>query len=266
MICHLGDAVLVLDSCGKATSLVPQSRDPALALPPDFSFSWGSVHQTLQGGKYRLCWCSTRSEEATNPDNVTSPCQTADHFAVDFGSLHVVGPASTHSRTCVVGWPCHIAGLHGKDLQTGDYYLILDTCGLASHLSDSPAGFLQTAAGTFGSEVSFHTAVTSSGGTYRICWCAQGFPCYNFDDFRVDAGELVLQGVLPEQSFTCVRGRPCFVSHVQGVYIESQKAEFLIMATCSSNPGSLKSSALAIARALPGNRCLVGTEFDFARW
>ena len=90
----LGDAVLVLDSCGKATSLVPQSHDPALALPPDFSFSWGSVHQTLQGGKYRLCWCSTRSEEATNPDNVTSPCQTADHFAVDFGSLHVVGPAS----------------------------------------------------------------------------------------------------------------------------------------------------------------------------
>ena len=248
----LGDAVLVLDSCGKATSLVPQSRDPALAFPPDFSFSWGSVHQTLQGGKYRLCWCSTRSEEATNPDNVTSPCQTADHFAIDFGSLHVVGPASTHSRTCVVGWLCHIAGLHGNDLQAGDYYLILDTCGLASHLSDSPARFLQTAAGTVGNEVSFHTAVTSSGGTYRICWCAQGFPCYNFDDFRVDAGELVLQGVFPEQSFTCVRGRACFVSHVQGVYIESQKAEFLIMATCSSNPGSLKSSALAIARALPG--------------
>ena len=206
------------------------------------------------------------SEEATNPDNVTSPCQTADHFAVDFGSLHVVGPASTHSRTCVVGWPCHIAGLHGNDLQAGDYYLILDTCGLASHLSDSPAGFLQTAAGTFGSEVSFHTAVTSSGGTYRICWCAQGFPCYNFDDFRVDAGELVLQGVLPEQSFTCVRGRPCFVSHVQGVYIESQKAEFLIMATCSSNPGSLKSSALAIARALPGTDVWWELKFDFARW
>ena len=252
----LGDSVLVLDSCGTMTSLVPHSlQKTALASPQDSSFSWGSAHQTPQGGIYRLCWCSPRSEEiAVNVDNVTdgSFCQTADHFVVDFGSLHVLGPVSTHSRTCVVGWPCHISGLNGNDLQSGDGYLILDTCGLASHIPHSPAGFLQSAAGTFGTEVSFVAAVSSSGGTYRICWCAQGFHCHSYDDFRVDAGELVLQGILPDQAFTCVRGRPCRVSHVQGVYLESQRAEFLIMATCASNPGSLISSTQAIARAVPG--------------
>ena len=250
----VGDAALVLDSCGQGTSLLPYSlRDPALAFPQNLSFSWGSIYQTSQGGKYRLCWCSTRSDEIAASSNATGGnlCQTAEQFAVDFGSLHIIGPVSTHTRTCVVGWPCRIAGLYGNDLQVGDSYLILDTCGLASHIASSPSGFLETAAGSFGTEVSFST-VTSSGGFYRICWCAQGFSCQSFDDFRVDAGELVLQGVLPQQTFTCIRGRPCHVSHVPGVYIESQRAEFLIMATCSSNPGSLLNSASASARAVPG--------------
>ena len=250
----LSDALLVLDSCGKGTSMVPDSlQKPSFASSQNLLFSWGSVRQTSQGGKYRLCWCSTRLLDVGNSGNMTDGnlCQTAEHFAVDFGSLHVVGPVSTHTRTCVVGWPCHISGLEGNDLQVGDSYLILDTCGLASHIASSPEGFSQTAAGALGTEVSF-AALTSSGGTYRICWCAQGFSCKSFDDFRVDAGELVLQGVVPQQTFTCIRGRPCHVSHVQGVYVESQRAEFLIMATCSSNPASLMNSALASARTVPG--------------
>eukprot|EP00438_Fugacium_kawagutii_P036305 Skav212389 [mRNA] locus=scaffold673:17709:27838:- [translate_table: standard] len=248
----LGDSVLVLDTCGKGTSLVPYSlQEPALALPVNWAFSWGSIRQTPQGGEYRLCWCSKRPAEGAGIlSNMTdgSPCQAAEHFAVDFGSLRMIGPVSTHTRTCVVGYPCWIAGLEGKDLQVGDSYLILDTCGLASHLPSSPAGFLQTATGALGTEILF-PFVTSSGGVYRICWCAQGFPCQGFDDFRVDAGQLVLQGVLPEQTFTCIRGRPCHVSHIQGVYVGSQTAEFLLMATCSSNPGSLMNSAVASARA-----------------
>eukprot|EP00438_Fugacium_kawagutii_P024897 Skav220464 [mRNA] locus=scaffold3371:108233:113720:- [translate_table: standard] len=251
----LGDLVLVLDTCGKGTSLMPYSlQEPALALPVNLSFSWGSIRQTPQGGEYRLCWCSKRpAEGAWSLSNMTdgSPCQAAEHFAVDFGSLRMIGPVSTHTRTCVVGYPCRIAGLEGKDLQVGDSYLILDTCGLASHLPSAPAGFLQTATGALGTEILF-PFVTSSGGVYRICWCAQGFPCQGFDDFRVDAGQLVLQGVLPEQTFTCIRGRPCHVSHIQGVYVGSQTAEFLLMATCSSNPGSLMNSAVASARAVPG--------------
>eukprot|EP00438_Fugacium_kawagutii_P036304 Skav212388 [mRNA] locus=scaffold673:2824:7938:- [translate_table: standard] len=251
----LDDSVLVLDTCGKGTSLVPHwLQEPALALPVNWAFSWGSIRQTPQGGEYRLCWCSKRpAEGAGSSSNMTdgSPCQAAEHFAVDFGSLRMIGPVSTHTRTCVVGYPCWIAGLEGKDLQVGDSYLILDTCGLASHLPSSPAGFLQTATGALGTEILF-PFVTSSGGVYRICWCAQGFHCQGFDDFRVDAGQLVLQGVLPEQTFTCIRGRPCYVSHVQGVYVGSQTAEFLLMATCSSNPGSLMNSAVASARAVPG--------------
>eukprot|EP00438_Fugacium_kawagutii_P036306 Skav212390 [mRNA] locus=scaffold673:38668:46774:- [translate_table: standard] len=250
----LGDSILVLDSCGKGASLVPHLvQEPVSALPVNLSFSWG-IRQTPQGGEYRLCWCSKRpAEGAGSSSNMTdgSPCQAAEHFAVDFGSLRMIGPVSTHTRTCVVGYPCRIAGLEGKDLQVGDSYLILDTCGLASHLPSSPAGFLQTATGALGTEILF-PFVTSRGGAYRICWCAQGFPCQGFDDFRVDAGQLVLQGVLPEQTFTCIRGRPCHFSHVQGIYVGSQTAEFLLMATCSSNPGSLMNSAVASARAVPG--------------
>ncbi|CAK9109828.1 Alpha-agarase [Durusdinium trenchii] len=227
------DSLLVLDSCGHSPSTKQLPPIPAFEVEP-FAFSWGNLPLTMPGGDFRLCWCSSRSSgeyESNATGEYESFCQRADQFVVDLGHLHIVGPDLKHVRTCVVGWPCHLTGFHGRDLQLGDRYLILDTCGLASHVPQSPAAFLQSASGTWGTEVSWDTAVSSSGGIYRICWCAQGFSCSTFEDFRVDTGELLLEGVLPEQTFTCFRGKPCKVSHVQGVHIESQKAEFLIMDT-----------------------------------
>lgn len=249
------DSLLVLDSCGHSPSTKQLPPIPAFEVEP-FAFSWGNLPLTMPGGDFRLCWCSSRSSgeyESNATGEYESFCQRADQFVVDLGHLHIVGPDLKHVRTCVVGWPCHLTGFHGRDLQLGDRYLILDTCGLASHVPQSPAAFLQSASGTWGTEVSWDTAVSSSGGIYRICWCAQGFSCSTFEDFRVDTGELLLEGVLPEQTFTCFRGKPCKVSHVQGVHIESQKAEFLIMDTCNSNLGlGSLSSAWALARSVPG--------------
>ena len=250
------DAVLVLDSCGSATSSVPGSpQQPAFGLQGGrASFSWGAVRQTMQGGEYRLCWCSTRLHGGVNLSAVEL-CQTSDQFIVSYGQLQVVGPSLNHVRTCVAGWPCQITGLHGTHLQAGDSYLILDTCGLASHIPRSPSAFKQLSSGTLGTVISFTTPVTSNGGSYRICWCGAGFPCSDFDAFRVDAGELVVQGTLSQQSFTCVRGTPCKVSHVQGLYVEGMQAEFVILDTCASNEPLVPTTG-ALVQSVPGTAAL----------
>ena len=246
----LEDMIVLLDTCGSATSYVPRSAtQPAspTEIHGQLLFSWNGV-QTMQGGQYRLCWCTTRLEEGVNA-SAQSLCGQPDQFVVDYGQLHVVGPALGQIRTCVAGWPCHLKGISGNDLQAGDAYLILDTCGAPSLLPESPSGFLASSSNR-GTYVAFDWVVSSSGGSYRICWCGSGFPCSSFEEFRVDLGELVLQGPRsPDQSFTCTRGQRCRVSHIQGVLSES--AEFMILETCAVNiaEGTL-TSALPINGSL----------------
>ena len=163
---------------------------------------------------------------------------------VDYGQLYIVGPSLNQIRTCVAGWPCHLRGIAGTDLQAGDMYLILDTCGAASLVPESPSGFLESS-GNQGTDVAFLSPVSASGGSYRICWCGHGFPCGSFKEFSVDLGEMVLQGPsAPDQSFTCIRGQRCRVSHIQGVL--STNAEFLILETCAVTGRGTATSALPV--------------------
>eukprot|EP00438_Fugacium_kawagutii_P024899 Skav220466 [mRNA] locus=scaffold3371:141367:147052:- [translate_table: standard] len=194
----LGDSVLVLDTCGKGTSLVPHwLQEPAFALPVNWAFSWGSIRHTPQGGEYRLCWCSKRpAEGAGSSSNMTdgSPCQAAEHFAVDFGSLRMIGPVSTHTRTCVVGYPCWIAGLEGKDLQE---------LSLASRGLPGPSFNLTR---------------------YNQSACLQS-------DFRVDVGALHIVGPRTGHAFTCISGLTCSVSSVEGLGLTSNDS-YIILDTC----------------------------------
>ena len=239
------DSLLLLDTCGSSVSYVPRSTmQPATTTQRDgqLVFEWHGV-QTMQGGQYRLCWCTTRSGDGVNA-SALDLCEQPEHFLVDYGQLHVVGPSLNQIRTCVAGWPCHLRGIEGMDLQAGDMYLILDTCGAASLVPESPSGFLESS-GNRGTDVAFRSPVSASGGSYRICWCGRGFPCSSFKEFSVDLGEMVLQGPsTPDQSFTCIRGQRCRVSHIQGVL--STSAEFLILETCAVAGRGTATSALPV--------------------
>ena len=232
----LEDSLLLLDTCGSSASYVPKSAlQPASAaqMGGQLVFSWNGT-QTMQGGQYRLCWCTTRPENDVNA-STQHLCEQPGHFLVDYGRLDIVGPSLHQIRTCTAGWPCHLQGIMGMNLQAGDMYLILDTCGAVSLIPQSPSAFLQSSRNQ-GTDVTFHAPVSSSGGSYRICWCGRGFPCSSFEEFSVDLGELVLQGPSsPDQSFTCTRGQRCRVSHIQGML--PVEAEFLLLETCADSTG-----------------------------
>ena len=97
------DSLLLLDTCGSSVSYVPRSTmQPATTTQRDgqLVFEWHGV-QTMQGGQYRLCWCTTRSGDGVNA-SALDLCEQPEHFLVDYGQLHVVGPSLNQIRTW---WP-----------------------------------------------------------------------------------------------------------------------------------------------------------------
>ena len=83
------------------------------------SVSW-SGFVTVQGGQYRLCWCAAGFL-----------CSRLEDFAVQVGSLDVIGPkAMPYLKTCVAGQTCFFDGIEGHLLGTEDSLWIMDTCGV----------------------------------------------------------------------------------------------------------------------------------------
>ena len=118
--------------------------------------TWGlHNHVTAQGGQYRICWCATtfRDNTTSNASNSTSTisgnrdqgvgyrCTAAEDFVVDVGELVVVGPSpvATQDRTCVAGRECRFNALTGPHLSEDDAIVVLDTCGVGSSPTVSPA-------------------------------------------------------------------------------------------------------------------------------
>eukprot|EP00438_Fugacium_kawagutii_P024896 Skav220463 [mRNA] locus=scaffold3371:94690:102107:- [translate_table: standard] len=92
--------------------------DPALNGGVDYTWAGDAV---AAGGIYRLCWCGNGQS-----------CSIFEHFRVDMGELHLVGPSSTEQhRTCVAGQPCVVSNIDSYLQQTGDKIMILDHCGKA---------------------------------------------------------------------------------------------------------------------------------------
>ena len=72
--------------------------------------------------------------------------------------------------------------------------------------------------------------VTTTGGTYRLCWCSMptgdanrrrrlygspsGDRCSSPEDFEVDFGHLFLVGPYTDHARTCVAGQTCFLGEL----------------------------------------------------
>lgn len=203
------DSIAILDTCGMGT-VVP--RFPAageivvVTNQSGASWSWGNLEVTAAGGKYRMCWCGGSMR-----------CDVVSDFAQDIGELTMRGVSTSLAATCVSGQVCTVSTVEGQGLVDGDRYMLLDTCGSFSLLSNPrlsswvgatnlSGADVTVANGTRITSVSWGThVVTAKGGSYRLCWCADEFSCELASSFRVDAGELVLIGPSElDQTFTCV--------------------------------------------------------------
>ena len=201
------------------------------------------------GGRYRLCWCAAISYSRAQcmsgsvdnqsscefytgnwSDNSSLFCQTAEDFAVDMGTLDLLGPSPLFQHmTCFSGQACEFHDLEGYNLEQGRV-MVLDTCGttlLPARLKQT----LTTGAAWASSDI------TSPGGVYRLCWCMETNSswqsCALAEDFLVDAGTLTIAGLSPlTQDRTCVSGRRCTVDNLQGVGLYDASFNLLIMNTC----------------------------------
>ena len=235
-----GDSVLLLETCSVET--LP-SRHPAL---PSSSlsgskFNWAAnltdIVVSSPGGSYRLCWCMRGY-----------PCERADHFAVDMGALHMIGPAPLlQHRTCYSGQSCQLDGLTQAGIADLAKILVLDTCG-TSALIMPPAGYaapslISASSGT--ADVS-DQVFFAEGGLYRLCWCGELIHNLNENDthalentsrycelanhFAVDMGSLTVIGPAPLQDRTCVAGQSCLLEALLGTGMEA--GALLILETC----------------------------------
>ena len=255
-------SLAVLDTCGLAGA----PFIPSLATPDSdmgrFQLD-SSADVRVAGGQYRLCWCPRSFMNSTN----ASDCLAEEHI-VTFGSLEIIGPSPLGaSFTCISGQSCTIKGLSGAGqyhLTPGDKLLILETC--ASH-GLVPKGLTEAVSAqtslVFSSGVIFTWPLlpTSPGGTYRMCWCAAAFSCSSMEDFKVDAGELMLVGPSPlKQDRTCVSGRTCVVDDIylfpdSNASLNESDSMFLVLDTCGSfslagglmTKGTLDATGLVLA-------------------
>lgn len=197
-----GDRVIVLETCAQG-SLVPRFLQDGMLIRSSASgarITWGNLPVTAAGGQYRLCWCASGFQ-----------CSLASNFAVDVGSLKLLGPwPLQQARTCVAGQLCFVEGFTAYDhgapsppvgmpvdmlLDSGHLWM-LDTCALHHAWPSATSGSLQPQLATGTSwTVSFGSAeFLGAGGDYRLCWCPGSLSCDVSSDFRVDVGQFYLIG------------------------------------------------------------------------
>jgi hypothetical protein len=169
-------------------------------------------------------------------------CSISENYRVDMGQIVILGPSPLdQDRTCVSGQTCRLDGFVGRELNSGDEVLVLETCAPEAGHRAIPrfvaAGRDWQMEGS-GAAVHFgNTPITARGGLYRLCWCAAGHACSVYEDFRVDMGSLLIIGPAPisDQSFgqdrTCVAGQHCEIDGLTGVHLSSSN-QFLIVDTC----------------------------------
>jgi hypothetical protein len=282
----MSDAFIVLDTCGTSSKLPRFVGGPGFAMGLASSGGtdvwWGSDSLSAAGGEYRLCWCSASNEVVDIMSNISQPsprgfCAIAEDFKTDFGRMLLLGPSPlSQDRTCVSGQSCTFDGINGFGLSSGDQFLVADTCaqntiprfaggGLTTQVTKSGAGFAVTT-----------TPTTGAGGQYRLCWCAGSGsdgtyngallhnlamdPCSISENFRTDAGELLLIGPSPLwQHRTCISGQSCWLDGVLGVSLSSADA-FAVLDTCGSNSASIGPGDAGIIGFVGGSGALLTWE------
>ena len=228
----LSSSFLVADTCGQLSGLhrFPVYGHVASVLGSGSRVSWGTTLITAAGGLYRLCWCQQVSSE---------DCLTAEQFHMDAGEMLLVGPSPLGQQgTCVSGHTCVLAGVEGLYLETGDRFLVLDTC---SNLVQPPRiadpGVLDYEAVTQNlstwRRVLTWSKITSAGSEYRLCWCSKQGPATCAEN--VDFGQLQLIGPAPlSQHRTCVTGQTCTLGRIAGAHLSLTDDRILVMETCGT--------------------------------
>lgn len=225
------DSIYVFDTCGAWT---PSLGFPAIGLATTSAsgatLDWGAFVVSSNGGHYRLCWCAGGFA-----------CTAGSEFDMDVGSLTVVGPKHQGDRTCISGETCRIASILGQDLDAGDTWVVLDTCGSGSTAVTTravprfPLAGLTLDVTTSGTSLSWGTAVLSaSGGLYRLCWCAATYDCTNGEDMSFDVGGLHVIGITTgTHQYTCVAGQSCVLDGIVG-YNLAATDRLMVLDTCST--------------------------------
>ena len=189
--------------------------------------SWDELVFSSAGGNFRLCWCAGGQV-----------CQTPADFALDAGSFTLIGPFELDSsRTCMSGVSCVVDGVVGVGLSDGDRLLVQDTCGASvsgAQLHFLAANSTEISRRAVSSNNGSIQVLSLPGGQYRLCWCADGFPCVAG---QVDIGELVVRGPKPGQHRTCIAGQVCEIPALLGQALDIRDGLF-VLDTCS-RPGNL---------------------------
>ena len=164
----LSDQIRILDTCGvnSAVPRAPHAGHFVQLSQSGAAVSWGAAHMSSAGGQYRLCWWS-----GYGTVNGTVAIGEADtpstDFIVDIGKLDVIGPTPLEQdRTCVSGQTCILTSVAGYELANEDRWLVLDTCGTPSVPHRIGTDLVPS-----GLSWLWQTALSVSGGQYRLCWC-----------------------------------------------------------------------------------------------
>ena len=261
-----GDRFLVLETCGALTTLprFPSSGLSApLVMPTNSSttfseqstrISWGTEAVTVQGGDYRICWCSSPASQVSNRSCSLQPvlvntmanasraewlASSSHGFLFDAGRLRIRGVSPLEqARTCISGQVCQIHGITGMDLSPADSVMVLETCGLDHAISRFAWAGRATNVAASGATFSWGAEpVTAPGGIFRLCWCAASTnSCKIPSNFVVDFGSLTLLGSEPKYlrySRTCVSGTTCRLHQIEGQELP-MGSQLLILDSCGA--------------------------------
>ena len=230
------DHLLVMETCGTYSSLhgfpdggvtmlsgadAVEVNDSVKAL----EVMWTSAPVSAAGGQFRLCWCSSLSDES---------CVNLPDSHVDIGELMLIGISPlTQDRTCVSGQTCKFLDVTGLHLSNTSFLLILETCGMPALVESFPTAALLLNSTTLDLEVDFGRILTAAGGNYRMCWCAGApFQCESAGDFVVDIGLLHVLGVSSMlQSRTCISGQTCEFGDIMGTSLDTDDL-LAVLDTC----------------------------------
>ena len=225
------------------------------AAPSQYAFggAWGAETVSMaSGGQYRLCWCSGSAAcdlfaADAGALTIVGPSPLEQHqtcitgqpcnilglsgFALSAGDKVMVldtcgqtglsssgmiwdGASMTHASLvprfssacrspmqCLRDVPCD-----------NDMHSLYEKTALGCGISD--------AAENAGADLSWGGGAaypTPPGGSYKVCWCANGQTCSMFEHFKVELGGLTILGPSSmEQHRTCVAGQACVVSNIAG--------------------------------------------------
>ncbi|CAE8721744.1 unnamed protein product [Polarella glacialis] len=220
------------------------------------------------GGRWQICHCPQR--ESTDADE--EPCSTAADFATSAGVITVVGPApNSQDRTCTAGSSCILGGnlgggFVGQGLSTNDKLSLVHsggTCGqTAQDLTVFGSVFLSIVKA--GSSTFTHTlaaSTLSSGGRWKVCYCARGSlgagGCSATTDFPAMAGYLTAIGPhTSTQDQTCNAGISCAL-YLVGESMQVGKDLTMLIPSSGTCGSSARDSSVA-----RGNTKLLGTSFS----